>query len=279
MSNNTTSASRLAAAYPHIAHALEPVTELIRELERRKFPNYCQLEARLGVLTPDGSVFQSGVDASFVSRILCRLKVSDDFSVLPWTQQLDRYYLLPSGLQVRTTTETVHSADAPEITCAVTHFIKTSLGHVDLKWQTEVPKSLQASEEGELFNVRVSLKQEEPLFEDELQDRVDDLHVNRLKQRETFRYASACAAHLLWDFDVTQLYQATKYDDAVACLKAGHITQYELGVRCREPMEHLKHMGGDHARLAASLLLKAADFFQMDGGPCPAATGSTLVVL
>jgi hypothetical protein len=276
--SSSTSLAQLAAAYPHIAHALGPVTELIKKMERRKTPAYCQLEARLGVIRPEGdsSFFQSGVDAAFVSRTLCRLKTSDAFTVLPWTEQMDRFYLLPSGLQVRTTTETVNGPT--EITGAVTHMIKTSLGHVDLKWQANAPAALHASEDGDLLNVRVSLKQEEPSFEDELQDRVDDMHVVRLKQRECFLYSSSCAEHLVWEFGVTQLYQAQKDEDAVAQLKAGLITQYELNVRCREPMEHLKNMGGDHARLAASLLLKAADFFQVDGGPPLAATSNTLVV-
>ena len=276
------SAARLAKAYPHIAPALEPVADLIRKLEKQKFPQHCVLEARLGVLaTEPTAFFQSRVDVFFVSRTLCRLKTSEAFTVLPWTQQMDRFYLVPSGLQVRTTTETVHGPDAAaEVTCAVTHVIKTSLGHTDLKWQQAAgePGGLQtASEEGEVLHVRVSLKQEEPLFEDELQDRVDDLHVVRLKQRETFRYASKCAPGLLWDIDVTQLYQGVREDDVVANLKAGLITQYELGVRCKDPAEHLRHMGGDHARLAASLLLKAADLFQTEGGPPLAGTAHTLV--
>jgi hypothetical protein len=246
----------LERAYPHIASVIAPVAAAVAELGGRKTPHQCLLEARIGRLDTDKGLFQSGADPAFVSRILCNLETSPCFTAMAWCQQVDRFYLLPSGLQARTTTEAVSSSDGQEHHGTVTHVIKTSLAHLDMKWDGQPAN--------ESYNIRVSLKQEEPVFEDELQDRVDDLHIVRLKQRKTFTYASKCANNLVWEVDVTQVYEALTFVEAVSQLQHGMVTRYELSVRCKDPIAHLRAMRYDASRLAASLLTKIADFFDTE---------------
>lgn len=271
----------LQSKYPHVAACLEEVTNLVRAIDRRKNPQFCELEARIGVVSyTDGfrPRFDSGADMSFVSRVLCKLETSDAWtSKSEWTQQVDRFYLLPSGLQARTTTETVPGElpDAPR--AVVTHIIKSDVGHVDLKWECGNVKTLHTSDDGDVYNVRVSLKQEDPVFEDELQDRVDDLHVVRLKQRKTFQYTPPHTDRVMWNVDVTQLYQAPTFVEAVAALREGTIHRYELEVECQNPYEHLRQNGFNHAMLAASLLLKATDMFEVGNGKALHASTNRLV--
>lgn len=267
MDTSATMVEILKERYPHVAESLDAVTDLVRQIERRKNPQFCELEARIGMVSVGDNHrtrFNSGADMSFVSRVLCKLETSTAWTdKTDWMQQVDRFYLLPSGLQARTTTETVPgvSPDAPR--SAITHIIKSDIGNVDLKWEGASAKTLHTSDDGDVYNIRVSLKQEEPVFEDELQDRVDDLHVVRLKHRKTFKYTPQYTDRVMWNVDVTQLYQAPTFVEVVAALREGTIHRYELEVECQNPYEHLRQNGFNHAMLAASLLLKAADMFEL----------------
>jgi hypothetical protein len=279
-----TSLAVLRERYPHIADAITPVANLIRLMEKQKHPELCELEARIGVSVPIhergeggvGSKFIAGVDKSFLARVLCSLETTNCWSTVKnWTQQVDRFYLLPSGLQVRTTNESVGSLNEPEsAACVTTHMIKTDIAQHTFFWeQTPASEStIHTADDGTLYDIRVSLKKEEPVLEDELQDRVDNISTVRLKQRKTFTYSSATRPGLQWNTDVTQLYQASSFVETVEKLKLGIVTSYELEVECQNPMEHLKLLGFDHERLAASLLLKAADAFEIRREGLPSAS-------
>ncbi len=270
------SAETLREKYPHIAAAIDPVANLIRTMEKQKHPEYCELEARLGVHVPgDGgaapSKFIAGVDRSFVARVLCNLETTDCWSAVKnWTQQVDRFYLLPSGLQARTTNETVGTLSDLESAWSLTsHVVKTDIAQHTFYWDSSLYDSdarntmLHTADDGSRYDVRVSLKREEPVLEDELQDRTDTISTVRLKQRKTFTYASTSNPELTWNTDVTQVYQAPTFWETVEKLKLGLVTSYELEVECHNPMEHLRQLNFDHDRLAASLLLKAADAFEL----------------
>jgi len=274
--------SRYRTAFPHIADSIDTVAELLRIMERQKAPHFCELEARVGIkCTSDAgaSVFQSGVDAGFIARVLCKLETADQWSyVSDWAQQVDRYFLLPCGLQARTSTEALGNlAEPSSIACATTHVIKSDVKHACFKWSMEEPASFHTADEGEVYDVQVSLKKQEPVFEDELQDRVDDLHVVRIKQRKSFTHTSRAAGHADWNTDVTQVYHAPTFVEAVQLLRDGVVSRYELKVECRDPLEHLRQVDYDHQRLAASLLLKAADMFEGTRGPRLAASSNRLL--
>jgi hypothetical protein len=264
----------LQETYPHLADAIPPVANLIRLMEKQKHPELCELEARIGVSIPmherseggPGNKFISGVDKSFLARVLCGLETTNCWSIVRnWTQQVDRFYLMPSGLQVRTTNEGVGNIHDPETAaCITTHMIKSDIAQHTFYWDTPPSETaLHRADDGSLYDIRVSLKKEEPVLEDELQDRVDNISTVRLKQRKTFTYSSATRPGLHWNTDVTQLYQASSFVETVEKLKLGLVTSYELEVECQNPMEHLKQLGSDYERLATSLLLKAADAFQI----------------
>jgi hypothetical protein len=255
MKSGTTHA--LKTAHPHIAGVLDPVSELITQISQREAAQYCKLEARIGSVfigTTGFPQFKSGINtnSTIIARILCRLETSDVWKEkTEWTQQVDRYYLLLSGLEVCTTTEVVRTSDGPR--AVVTHRIKSNSGHVDLHWgEKQMPC--------DALNIRVQCKQSEPVFEDELQDRVDDLHIVRLKQRKTFTYVSSEGA--VWKIHVTQIYQALHYIDVLNMLHDGDVSSFDVVVECCEPLTHLRINGNDPSLLAASLLLKVTELFE-----------------
>ena len=271
-------------AYPHIAKAIVPTAALLHAISRQKGAHNCEVEARVGVVSRP--LFKSGVDTDtfFISKILCKLETSDAWrSKTEWEEQVDRFYMLPSGLEVRTTTQGVASGSGSgsdsdsAVHCVVSHMLMSDVGHVDLQWEGGDARTLLAAESGLLLGVRVSAKQEEPALEDELPDRVDDLHMVRIKQRKSFVLASKDRA--TWAVNVTEVYQAPTYVEALLLLHDGKVSTYELDVECRNPLEHLRSTEYDYNRLAASLLLKMADLFELPQGPRLAASACRLVPL
>ena len=277
---------RLQEAYPHIARAIAPTAALLAAISRQKGAHNCEVEARVGVSALDAHgkpLFKSGVDIDtfFISKILCKLETSEAWrSKSEWEEQTDRYYMLPSGLEVRTTTEGatekgLSAAAPPAIHCVVSHMLMSDVGHVDFQWEGGDARTLLTAESGLVLGVRVSVKQEEPALEDELPDRVDELHMVRIKQRKSFRYVSKDKA--AWAVNVTEVYQAPTYVEALLLLHDGKVSSYELDVECRNPLEHLRATEQDYNRLAASLLLKMADLFELPHGPRLAASGCKLI--
>jgi hypothetical protein len=271
-------ASRIKTLYPHVGAAVPVVAELIQHASKMKG---LELKARLGVYVSDSTgkqVFKSGLgtNALYISQLLCRLETSAVWaSRSNWTEQVDRYYLLPSGLEVRSSTEGLCDKDG-SVHCVVSHVIKSNLGHVDLKWNVADPSSIMSAEGGMVVAVQVAAKQMEPIFEDELQDRVDNLHVVRIKQRKTFKYVSKGVS---WSINVTQIYQAPTYAEALMLFRDGNVANYELEVKCENVLDHLRQNGWDFNRVATSLLMKISDMFEPSTGPTLASTINTLMPL
>jgi hypothetical protein len=307
-------------------------------------PQFCEFELRLG-RNVDGS-FVTGVDAIFAGALLCKLETSTVWTEkTPWTQIVDRFFLLPSGLQVRTSSQPVprdvfmlkKSTAAGGLGCSrlrpeveesdddidddmddnddsesesvpprggggggavvasglglgstgaagdeadtdvavdylyeTSHVIKTAIAHADLRWvHTEGVEDFLVGREGNVFNVRVGLKQEVPVFEDELQECVEETNTVRIKQRRSFKYTPAGKDRVQWAIEITQVWQAACYTDAMECLRRGDEPRYEVEIECLEPFEYLKELKQDTKRLALSMLLKAADLFSVHHGmPC-----------
>jgi hypothetical protein len=161
-------AEQLREAYPHVADAAEAIVPIIKAVERRRNPELAELEVRIGVFRgPEGKEhFVPGVDGTFMSRMLCKLETCTTWKhVTPWRQQVDRYYLLPSGLQARSSMEVVAgsletSASTPspplEPKCAVSHIIKTEIAHQDFAWHVVDQSCMSAicNEDGAPYCIR-----------------------------------------------------------------------------------------------------------------------------
>lgn len=251
---------------PHVAGALGAVVKLLRTMAASKSTQYCELEARLGrIVTDDRGKrrFVSGVEAAFAARLLVQLELSEAWTeICGWMEIVDRFYLLPSGLQVRTSCEATPPEDAMDASAAdpafiTTHVIKTDIAHADFAWCDA--DGLLDNVVTPVYDVRISVKHEEPVFESELQERVDDMLVVRIKHRRSFRYTPAGHDRVMWSVDVTQVWQNTTYLDALAMLQNGEPPRYEVEVECLHPMDFIH--ATDYERVALSLLLKTVDLF------------------
>jgi hypothetical protein len=255
---------------------------------------HCEVEARLGRVLLDESTgrsyFRPGVDEDFAARLLCELETSDVWSeTTPWVQSIDRFYLLPTGLEARTTTSVPYKcgqdviADPP--TYKISHIIKTVVSSKNFKWgdgsgrrdgvEKKVPAGVgvaggaaPATDDAPMtpiapYDIRVSVKREEPVFATELQERVDDLNMVRVKHRKQFLYTSTGEDKPSWSIDITLVWQSHTFLDAIEALQQGVTPSYEVEVECMRPLETLRRKGADTTAL--SLLLKTADLFLSTG--------------
>ena len=323
----------MAAA--HVAGSVGAVQKILETMTTQSFPRYCEFELRLGRISDSG--FSSGVDAAFIGALLCKLETSSVWSeTTPWTQIVDRFFLLPSGLQVCSssqicvgggTSSSASSASPPALdldfedgasNCSeeefstntkddedveyddededveeesrrrrrvasggvvedmgmpcyeTSHFIKTAVAHADIRWSgaDDVPDILR-SQRGDLYDMRVRLKQQMPLFEDELQECAEETNAVRIKQRRSFKYTPVGKDRVRWAIDITQVWQSTTYMAAMELLRSGQVPTYEVNIECVDPCDFLKEMNNDTRRLSLSLLLKAADLFSITSKtPC-----------
>lgn len=247
---------------PHVSAAMTPI---IAQLENvmSKVHRHCEIEARLGRLIRNikgrQPTFAPGVDEGYVSWLLCRLETCDFWTCkTPWTESIDRYYLLPSGLQVRTTSHVV----GEEASYETSHMIKTDVSKVDLHWQDSLPRTMMTSADGSIYDVRISVKNEEPVYEDELQERVDEMHLVRIKQRKSFLYTPAGSDRPVWSIDVTLVWEGPTYLDVLQSLRDGVKPRYEVELECHNARDYIESQGSDFAKVALSFLLKIADLFE-----------------
>lgn len=285
-----------------VLSAVSPVTTMLESIdEHTTSPQFCEFESRLGTFRPDG-VFVPGVDSTFVANLLCRLETSSAWTEkTPWTQIVDRYYLLPSGLEVRSSSQSVahdpylrkkistsrirastslrahmqvthedDEEDSPDervddedalASYETSHIIKTSLCHTDVKW-------IHADNENN-YGARIGLKHEAPVFEDELQECAEETNMVRIKQRRSFRYTPAGKDTVQWAIDVTQVWHHQTYIKALECLRRGDEPLYEVEVECMDPHAYIQESDGREKRLAVSMLLKTLDLFGKRGELTP----------
>lgn len=295
----------------HVAGAFSAVRNIVDGIHSVATPQFCEFEMRLGRIARCGGKkdeFVPGVDAAFVGSLLCKLETSNVWTdVTPWTQIVDRFYLLPSGLQVRTSSQAVYlkrgdedveddedeedenaedvdlygddtttpkpsSSTGPPMSAfsyETSHIIKTAVSHVDLKWEGEEDRDMLRGKDGTTYGMRIGLKHEAPVFEDELQECVEETNTVRIKQRRSFRYTPAGKDRVHWAIDITQVWQSTTYTEAMERLRRGDEPHYEVEIECLDVYDYLKAIQNDSKRLSLSMLLKASDLFGITSdSPC-----------
>jgi hypothetical protein len=250
--------------YPHVAAAVHATAGLLDTLKTVERPECVELEARLGVRGLDGK-FHTGVDKVFAARVLCKLETATCWTrVSDWTEQVDRFYALPSGASVRTSTIAGVDASSGQAATTVVHITKHELGHADFAWVAppgaDTLTSILCAQDGSVHEARVSIKHELPVPEADLPDRVDTMQLVRIKQRKSFVYASPGGG--TWSYDVTLVYAASTYTAALELVRLGTSTQYEIEIECVAPVT--QHSARGTQKLALSLLLKIADLFERD---------------
>ena len=257
--------SSVAVACRHVVPCIDAVKRLMGTLKAIDRSEFVELEARLGVRTSDGR-FHAGVDRTFAARVLCKLETATCWThVRDWTEQVDRFYALASGVSARTSTIAGVDTVTGQPTTSVVHVTKVEIGHVDVTWAAPLSAdssvaSISCAQDGSVHDVRVSIKHELPVPESELPDRVDVMQLVRIKQRKSFVYVSPSGG--TWSYDVTLVYAASTYAAALELVRLGTSTQYEIEIECVQPVEQHTKRGAQ--QLALSLLLKIADLFERD---------------
>lgn len=257
-------AAMLKAECPHIASVVSSITHLIKGITRTRTPHFCVLKARLGTRSTDETGkrrFTSGVDESMVAHLLCKLNSSSAWSnVTPWIQSVDRMYLMQSGLPVLTSCESTVMDDEPSYT--VSHIMATDVSHVDLHWSNIDPAHMLCKFDGSVSDVRVSLSHEEPVYVEELQERVDDMSRVDIRQRKSFQYTPSGEDRAVWSIDISLVWRNVTYADALQKLQAGVAPLYTVELRCLQPLEYLRRLDMSYGRLALSFAMKIADLFE-----------------
>ena len=263
----------LKRQWPFLEHALDLTTAQVGLLRTEPDNHHLELEARLGRvhMRADGSfAFESGVSAAFMARVLWKLETSAAWTCTgDWAQQVDRFYALPGGKPVRTTTRAVpsdassaaHASDCETLdtsasSLTVSHVSKTSVVVNTFKWNGPLA--------AECYDVRVSLQRETPVSIKDLPVRVDVPHFIRVKQRKSFTYTPQGAAQPAFQMDVSLVFQAKTLDAAYELLRTNAVSSYEIELECINVAQYLAHIKQDTARLASSLLAKLCDFFTTD---------------
>lgn len=280
----------------HIAGALPTVTNVFRAASAMGTTQFCELEARLGRASPatggpgDGPHhdFTSGVSKDFAARALRKLLTSDTWeATTPWLQSVVRYYLLPSGLQVRTTTEALYGKDqtlaSPPPLLRVSHCIKTTPAASILSWKTA--EATPMCPDGAPYDVRVAVRHAEPVFETEIKDRVDEINLVCIKQQISFAAkppvrascrpspSSGCtpgpsstpAGPPEWRVDVTLAWHRSTFLEAEAALQSALPSAYTVEIKCRAPMDGSRTVAATTAHLSEVLLAHVADLFDFTG--------------
>ncbi len=257
----TDPAAGLMAMCPLVAALVAPIAQQLKALATRtKNPHSCSLQARLGHVAFDEREgvkrFTPGVERHVLAEMLCRLEETPDTiwsQKLPWIEIVDRLYLLPSGLQVRTSTEVTPDEEACHIT---THVVETDISHSEFRWRNADPKHMPC-----VNDVSVCIKNEETVLEDELQARVDETNLVRLRQFKTFRYTPAGEDQVCWSINLSLVWERGTYLEALAALRDDETPTYEVELECHHPYDYVRRLGNDYERLALSMALKISDFF------------------
>jgi len=247
--------------FPVVGSLVAPIAAQLKSLATKtKNPHSCSLRARLGRVVYDDKEaakrFVPGVEEPVIAELLCRLEETPDSvwsQKLPWVEVVDRLYLLPSGLQVRTTTEVTPDEEACHIT---THVVETDVSHTDFRWRNADPKHMAC-----ISDVTVVVKNEETVLEDELQARVDETNLVRLRQIKSFRYTPTGEDRVYWSINLSLVWERGTYLEALSAVRDNEPPSYEVDLECHHPYDYVRRLGNDYDRLALSMALKIGDFF------------------
>lgn len=180
---------------------------------------------------------QHPADAAFVAHLLARLQPA----VVPWRQTLRRWYTLPNGTPVCTTTR--HSAATNDI-----EVLHESQGGVALPAATITWPTAAA-----LVYARCCT----PISVNALPARVDDVHTTRLCQTCVFEWPGGASTEVDWRVEVSLEWQRTTTTQVLQAIQQGE-----------EPLRRVALVAGNVARavrahgpqyVALDVLTKLAD--------------------
>jgi hypothetical protein len=154
----------------------------------------------------------------------------------------------------------------------------TDVAHVDLQWANVDPVHMLCRPDGTAAAVRISVMHDEPVFAEELQERVDEMTRVDVKQRRSFCYTPRGEEKPVWAIDATLVWRKPTYMDAVLSMKNREAPLYMVELRCIQPMEYLTRLGhAAYEHLALNCLLKVADLFDAGTSLSLARCGARLI--
>jgi hypothetical protein len=185
------------------------------------------------------------------AQALCRFETAKSVwtSVEEWHQAIDRYYTLPSGRIVRTTTTSTDNK------LGVTHLQDACLAAALLP--------LAGSDGGDESNcphVRVTVHRARSVASSELQDRVDSTEHTCLRQVRTFTKQSATTG-IVWRVEACQIWEASQLTQALVALRDGETPRTLITLTAHGVPAAVAAVGLD--RVVASVMFKVADVFRV----------------
>jgi hypothetical protein len=198
------------------------------------------------------------------AQALCRLETAKSVwtSVEEWHQAIDRYYLLPSGRIVRTTTTSTDNK------LGITHLQDACLAaaNLDLPGASDVGTVTDADADGSSHgfppqpHVRATVHRTRPVAPTELQDRVDSTEHTCLRQVRTFTKQSASTG-IVWRVEACQIWEASQLTQALVALRDGEAPRTQITLTAHGVPAAVAAVGLD--RIVASVMFKVADVFRV----------------
>lgn len=199
-----------------------------------------RVTVQLGAVT--GGTFVPGVTLPFVARLLSSLEQGQWRAQTPWSQAIRRHY----G-DIVTTTEVL--ADG-QYNYTVKHEYVTDAASCTLAWQgTDLPAA------------RGVAQLRAPVPEDDLPERVDVMKRVEIVQHRDFLFSSGKRSRPHWAIDVSMVWSADTYLDALEALRTGAPPTLSVALHCLAPGEVLQHYNGNGNAAALSCVLKTIDLF------------------
>jgi hypothetical protein len=179
------------------------------------------------------------------AQTLCRLETAKSVwtAVNEWHQAIDRYYTLPSGRIVRTTTTSVNGA------LGVTHMHDACMAAAVLG---------TAGTTGD--TVRASTHRTRAVATAELQDRVDSTKHTCLRQVRSFTKQSA-GTGIVWQVEACQIWEGAQLTQALMALRDGEPPRTVITLAAHGIPAAVYTHGMD--RVVASVMFKIADVFRL----------------
>jgi hypothetical protein len=179
------------------------------------------------------------------AQTLCRLETAKSVwtAVHEWHQAIDRYYTLPSGRIVRTTTTSVNGA------LGVTHMHDACMAAAVLG---------TAGTTGD--TVRASTHRTRAVATAELQDRVDSTKHTCLRQVRSFTKQSA-GTGIVWQVEACQIWEGAQLTQALMALRDGEPPRTVITLAAHGIPAAVHTHGMD--RVVASVMFKIADVFRL----------------
>jgi len=246
--------------YPQIvdaAHHLCKTIALTRELLANEGKNTnIELEARFGRIVGDLNMkkFESGVDRSFLDKILQHVEQSQTWHhVSEWKEYHECFYR-HNGINIRTTVD----FDEVSRSTRTVHICKQVLEKNDYLFKSHDQSNNNS------YDLRIALAKEQHLDDDQSLPPYSKPLGFRIKCRKSFIYKSESLDIPMWSFDFTYYWVGKTKEEAET---KQHLKQerpiYEIECECINPKALFEANSNDFS-IALSLLLKMRDFYGTD---------------